>query len=195
MVVLSDECHTNLEDLSRMLNCINIDTLHIYSIHSQGLKDNVDIKRIESPMKVNYIDLGVESFIRLLNSPNTDFLDYNKNSLYVLRKGNYIDVKNVLTKIQGYEVSVGRGGSQKAHMVSPLDFRLSCYLMAMFNLDFKLINKLNTFNFIDKSRYLPYIDRKNNTNKPIIKSNTSIKTHIPKPKESIYSVFSYRYKK
>jgi hypothetical protein len=31
-------------------------------------------------------------------------------------------------------VNVGRGGSQKAHMISPIDFRLSCYLMAMFNL-------------------------------------------------------------
>jgi len=46
-------------------------------------------------------------------------------------------------------------------MISPLDFRLSCYLMAMFKFNYRLISYLNTFNIVTKYRYLPYIDKKN----------------------------------
>jgi len=44
-------------------------------------------------------------------------------------------------------------------MLSHLDFRLSCYLMAIFNFDYYLISKLNTFNNISKNRYLSYTDK------------------------------------
>lgn len=44
-------------------------------------------------------------------------------------------------------------------MLSPLDFRLSCYLMAMFNFNHELISYLNTFNDITKDRYLSYTER------------------------------------
>jgi hypothetical protein len=54
---------------------------------------------------------------------------------------------------------VGRGGSQKAHALSHLDFRLSSYLMAMFNFDYNLIYSLNSFNFMGKDRYLSYMDK------------------------------------
>jgi hypothetical protein len=51
------------------------------------------------------------------------------------------------------------GGGQKAHVLSPLDFRLSSYLMAMFNFNFKFINYLNTFNEISKDKYLSWKDK------------------------------------
>lgn len=47
----------------------------------------------------------------------------------------------------------------KAHALSPLDFRLSCYLMAMFNFDYNLISSLNSFNIMSKDRYLSYMDK------------------------------------
>jgi hypothetical protein len=65
----------------------------------------------------------------------------------------------MLTKINDCYVNLGRGGGQKAHIISPLDFRLSCYLIAMFNFNYKLVNCLNTFNDLNKDRYLPYIER------------------------------------
>ena len=55
-------------------------------------------------------------------------------------------------------VNVGRGGSQKAHALSPLDIRLTTYVMAMFNFDYNLISSLNSFNTMGKDRYLSYID-------------------------------------
>jgi hypothetical protein len=47
----------------------------------------------------------------------------------------------------------------KAHALSPLDLRLSSYLMAMFNFDYKLISSLNSFNLMSKDRYLSYMDK------------------------------------
>ena len=86
-------------------------------------------------------------------------MDFNKDSLFIVRGGNWIDIKNLFATINNQNVNVGRGGSQKAHALSPLDLRLSCYLMAMFNFDYKLISKLNSFNILTKDRYLSYMDK------------------------------------
>jgi hypothetical protein len=70
-----------------------------------------------------------------------------------------LDIKNLFARIQNRNVNVGRGGSQKAHALSPLDFRLSSYLMAMFKFDYKFISSLNSFNVMSKDRYLSYMDK------------------------------------
>ena len=139
---------------------MQIDKLHIYSINDCSKSDKFfDMIRLKEPSNVNYIKIGVENFTEFLNKPDVNFLEYNKDSLYILRNGCYMDVKNIFTRINGYDTNVGRGGSQKAHMISPLDLRLSCYLMALFNFDYKLISNLNSFNNISKNRYLPYFSR------------------------------------
>lgn len=69
-----------------------------------------------------------------------------------------MDIKNLFVNINGNQNIVGRGGGQKAHILSPLDFRLSTYLMAMFNFDYKLIAYLNEFHDLNKARYLSYKD-------------------------------------
>ena len=38
-----------------------------------------------------------------------------------------IDIKNFFARINNKGVNVGRGGSQKAHPLSSLDFKLSSY--------------------------------------------------------------------
>jgi len=78
-------------------------------------------------------------------------MDYNKDSLYIFRDANYYHVKNLIKKINGYDINLGRGGGQKAHVLSPIELRLSFYLMAMFNFNYNLLSSLNIFNFIDKS--------------------------------------------
>lgn len=52
-------------------------------------------------------------------------------------------------------MNVVRGSSQKSHMVSPIDFRLSCYLMILCNMNYKKFYSENSFNIITKDRYLP----------------------------------------
>jgi hypothetical protein len=159
MVIIKDNTKINLSDLSLMLDCMKIDKLCIFSVNPYGTLDNVNSIRVKEPSMVLYTELGEEKFVEALNSPGADFKEYNKFSLYIMRNASYIDVKRLLTKINNCDVNIGRGGSQKAHIVSPLDLRLSCYLMAMFNFDYKLISYLNTFNDLDKDRYLPYIDK------------------------------------
>jgi hypothetical protein len=85
-----------------------------------------------------------------------NLLTYNRETLYILINGEYKAVKNTFTKINDCKVNIGRGDSQKANNISPLDFRLSCYLMAMFNFDYKYISYLNAFKDLSEDRYLPF---------------------------------------
>lgn len=79
--------------------------------------------------------------------------------MYILRNGGFIDVKKLFVNINGYQVNVGRGGAQKTHILSPLDFRLSSYLLAMFNCNYGKVAYLNAFNDLDKDRYLSYMEK------------------------------------
>lgn len=154
ITIFKDTTSINLLNLSKLLNLMNIPKLNVFSIFSE--LDNVSVVTVEEPTCIKYIEIGADLFIKHINRNDLDFKDYNKNSLYIIRNGSYMDVKNIFTKINGYNSIVGRGGSQKAHMVSPLDLRLSSYLLAMFNFDHKYISGLNSFNDADKNRYLPY---------------------------------------
>lgn len=162
IIIINENLDINLYNLSKLLSNINIQHLNIISIHNSKI-DNEKFE-IDSLSKVIYIEANINTFLNILNNTNPNsnsgFLQYNKDTLYVLRNGSYIDIKRLITKIDGYDVDIGRGGGQKSHMLSPLDFRLSCYLMAMYNFDYHLISSLNTFNFISKDRYLPFICRK-----------------------------------
>jgi len=127
--------------------------LNIFSIE-EG--DNINKLKVNTPSNIQYMQLGVNGFKEILNHPDLSFSKYNRKSLYVLRNGNYIDIKNIITKINGYDVKIGRGGGQKSHLINPLDVRLTSYLMAMCNFDYELITYLNSFNKLGKNRYLLY---------------------------------------
>jgi hypothetical protein len=161
MIVFKNICDINIVELASMLNIMRIEKLNILSI--DDMKRELNIIKVKEPSEVNYIELGVEEFINQINYENSDFLNYNKNTLYILRNGSYIHIKNILKKIKNKDVNLGRGGSQKSHALSPLDLRLSCYLMAMFNFDYKLMSCLNGFNIMSKNRYLPYGFNKNDS--------------------------------
>lgn len=105
------------------------------------------------------MQLKLNDFIELLNVEDYNFFDYNKHSLYIIRGGNYLDIKNIFTAINNQQFNLGRGGGQKAHMLSPLDFRLSSYMLAMSNFNYQLVSSLNTFNYISKDRYLSWSDK------------------------------------
>jgi hypothetical protein len=158
MVVIKDLYHVNLDELSVILEGIGIERLNVISINNEIESDMINTVTSNNNSKVIYTEMGREQFINFLNF-NNNFMDYNKHSLYILRNGNFLDIKIIFSLINNCKVNVGRGGSQKAHMLSPLDLRLTSYLMAIFNFDYKLINNLNTFNYISKDRYLSYIEK------------------------------------
>jgi len=154
MIILRESINIDLYNLSEMLSHLKINGLHIFSINKKEL-EKMEVTTIERPSKINYLELGVIKFIEILDSPDKNFLEYNKNSLYILRNGDYKDIKNFLTRIQDNEVSIVRGSSQKSHIMSPIELRLSSYLIAIFNLDSKRLSYLNKFNDLPKSKYLP----------------------------------------
>nr|QJQ35516.1 hypothetical protein [Fusarium begoniae] len=159
MVVLNNPIETNLFNIAKLSSDINLDTFYIFSI---VIDDSFEcrVTEVDYPCKVKYIEVGISFFIdKFLGSENINFWHYNKNTLYIIRDGNYSDVKELFTQIQDIKVKVVRGSSQKAHLVSPIDFRLSSYLLILFGMDYKKFNSQNAFNMVDKDRYLPSSDK------------------------------------
>lgn len=164
MFILRDSITVDLEVMSNILCSIGIGKLHIFYIDNNMDNGVVNTISIDKGCHINCISMNGEKFIEYLNR-NSEFLKHNKESLYIVKDGNYLEIKTLFSSINNYPVVIGRGVSQKNHALSPLDFRLSTYLMAMFNFDYKLIGNLNTFYDMDKQRYLSY-----KQDKPLIRS-------------------------
>ena len=155
MVIIKESKYINIDDLSLILGRMGIERLNIFSIN---INTKTTVVSSEEHCSVKYVEINPKNFVELLNHENCKFTELSKDSLFIARKGNWLDIKNLFALIQDRNVNIGRGGSQKAHALSPLDFRLSIYLMAMFNFDYNLISSLNSFNIMTKDRYLTYID-------------------------------------
>jgi len=156
MVIINELSYVNLLKLSQILGYMGIKEVAIFSIDDNI--ETMNVIRKENGSIINYTELNREQFITILNS-KANFLDYNRYSLYILRNGGFLDIKNLFANVNGYKTNMGRGGSQKAHILSPLDLRISSYLMAMFNFYYGLLSQLNAFNSLDKNRYLSYLDK------------------------------------
>ena len=170
LVVIRELSYINLDDLSKVLAIMGIKELNIFFINDE--LEKIKIVKRNNGCSIYYAEIKPEDFSTLLrmNKEKADFLDYNKNSLYILRDGNFLLIKNLFAQINGYEINVGRGGSQKAHVLSPLDLRLSSYLLAMYNCNYTKLRDLNAFNVLEKDRYLSYKDTNNYKNLNIRKT-------------------------
>lgn len=171
MIVVNDYSEINLSNLTHILGNMNIDRLFIFSIN---LTDKIQLEKFvfNGESNIIYLEIGVKKFIDFIGENPKEFWNINKNALYILRDGNYTDVKYILSQIGEFGLNLGRGGSQKSHVMSPLEIRLSSYIMAMFNFDYTAISSSNAFNSLSKSRYLPYIENKRgNKNKELIVDN------------------------
>lgn len=153
MTILNNSIDCDLWNISKLLDCMNMDKLYIFSI---VIDENMEYKVIEAG-QVKYIEIGFKYFIEnyLEGSNSIDFWKYNKSTLYILRNSSYSDIKEMFTIIQDTKVRLVRGSSQKSHMVSPIDFRLSSYLMILFNMNYNKFFAENSFNTLSKDRYLP----------------------------------------
>lgn len=154
IVIIKEANDINLQDFSKKLDLMRIEKLNIYCINYNSESNIINYTIVNKGCIINYAEMNPKNFIKLINLENNKFLDYNKHTLYIVKSGNYLEIKNLFTIINNCQINLVRGGSQKAHVLSPLDFRLSSYLMAMFNFDYKYIMYLNTFNDLDKNRYL-----------------------------------------
>lgn len=151
IMIINNIYDINLSSLFKNIEAMNVNKFNIFSISQNDVQEGFNFSNNNN--EFIYIELGINAFAEMLQKEN--FLEYNKNSLYIFRDFNFFEIKNLITKIEDCEVTIGRGSSQKSHILSPLEFRLSTYLMAMFNFDHKLISGLNQFNFLSKYQYLP----------------------------------------
>jgi hypothetical protein len=162
LILKDNDILINLYEFYKNLNILSIDTLYIFSV-------NVDEFDGEGCFKINknpdfyYIEISLKTFKRLLEDPfeafGKTFAELNRDSLFIFRDSNYISIKYQITKIEGIEVNLGRGGGQKSHLISPLELRINSYLLAMFNFRYDTISKLNAFDYLNRARYLPFISK------------------------------------
>jgi len=153
MVVLEELNYVNLNNMSMILNGLGIKKLAIFSIDNE--LNSVNVIKKNNGCAITLMELNPKQLVNILTS-DVNFLEYNKYSLYILRNGTYLDIKVLFSSINGCNVCLGRGGSQKSHILSPLDLRLATYMLAMFSLDYNLIKNQNVFDTIEKDRYLTY---------------------------------------
>lgn len=164
IVIIKESQSVNLDEMSIILGYMRIEETNIISIENDSNNESKDINIItsEKGSKVIYTEMTKEHFVRYLDhNNNNNFLAHNKQAMYILRNSNFLDIKNLFAIINDCQVNIGRGGSQRAHALSPLDLKLSCYLMAMFNFNHALLSYLNAFNDMSKDRYLSWQDTYN----------------------------------
>lgn len=156
ITIINRELNVSFLDLSKRLNLVNIEKIHVFSIN---LSDEVEIEpfRLKELPNITYIEIGVLKFLEFLRENSGTFLDWNPTTLYILRDGTYTDLKYIFEQAGKFGMNLGRGCSQKSHVVSPLDFRLSCYILAMCNFNFEFVSKISMFKSLEKFRYLPYM--------------------------------------
>lgn len=154
--IVGDTLEVKLQDFSKMLSHMGISKLSVFIIDDF---ENIKTTSIKEPCLVELIEINKKNFKELLNDPNFNFLGYNKESLYILKNSNFKQVKHLFIKINGHNVNIGRGGSQKSHMISPLELRFNAYIFALCNFSYKYMSSLNVFNYLQKHRYLIYCDK------------------------------------
>jgi hypothetical protein len=159
ILIINELSYINLDELSKILAIMRLKELNIFSIDNN--LEEMKVVRRDNGTPITYTEMRWEHLIEFLSfdKKKADFFDYNNYSLYILRDGGFLDIKDLFAKINGRDMNVGRGSTQKAHILSPLDFRLSAYVMAMFNFNYGLISNLNAFNNLEKDRYLSYLDK------------------------------------
>lgn len=151
--MLKDLSYINLELLAEGLTLLKIERLNIIDINKKCSVNKVNVTKSNSNPLINFIEINNITFVNLMLS-DTDFLEKNKHTLYILRDGNFAAIKTLFSKVTDCKVNICKGNSQKSHLLSPLDFRLSNYIMALFNFDYKKICYLNSFSEISKDKYL-----------------------------------------
>jgi len=152
MVIIKESKDIDIVEVSKFLFPINICKLNIISINDNGEFDEINVFLTTKYSEVSYVDMRQETFVKVLSWKNLDFIDYNRHNLYILRSGKPIDVKNLFDGRKAEEsfVNFRLGESGKPHLLSTSDFKLSCYLMAMFRQDFHLMDYLNAFDKINQ---------------------------------------------
>ena len=161
MAFIKNEFPFHVKNLSASLYKNYINQLNIFIIDPngpEGIFNKYKYNNYEHA-EINLLSTRPEYFIHFLNTKENLFSDYNKTSLYLIRSMNFKEIKYLFSIINDKPINLSKG-SQKSHILSPLDFRLSFYLMAMSDFNYSTMSSSNNFNDLNKEKYLSW------TNKP-----------------------------
>lgn len=159
---LKEDIYICLLDLAKLLWSFNIKTLNIFFISAENREYYV--KRIikDNCCKLTYINIHENEYLNLLAVKNGDreFAHYNPHSLYILDNGSFKDIKRMINTVEELNVDIVRGSSQKSHVLSPLELRLSFYICAIFKGNYSEAFNTNSFNKLEKWKYLPGFNKR-----------------------------------
>ncbi len=110
IVIIKEFKSINLDELSKRLAYMKIEKLNIFSVNNKVETRTINIISTNKGSKVKYVEMNSEIFVDFLNFNNNDFLSYNKDSLYIMRGSDYIDIKNLFAKINDCHANLVRGG-------------------------------------------------------------------------------------
>lgn len=155
-----EEFSVFLWELAYVLGNLGIKKLNIFYISDR--EGVTETKLFDNKCRLLYINIPRKEFFNFLVAEGyNNFCKYNLDSLYILENGDFTEIKRMITNVEGLNVDIVRGSCQKSHILSPLEIRLTFYISAMFNCDYNKITYINSFNILDKKRYLPGISRRN----------------------------------
>lgn len=150
------DIYINLSHFASLLLALNIKKLNVFYI--SGDNEEYFVKRIKKDncCELTFINTHVNDYLSLLAGNNgcKKFVNYNPHSLYIVENGSFIDIKRMINTVENLNVDVVRGSSQKSHVLSPLELRLSFYISAIFEGNYAKIFSINYFNTLEKRRYL-----------------------------------------
>ncbi len=108
MAVIKELRSVSINEVSKALGVFKIEKLNIFSINNEVELGLINHYAVNNGCKINYMELSSESFKKYINTPRLDFLEYNRHSFYIVRNGNYINIKNMFETINGHSVHIGR---------------------------------------------------------------------------------------
>ena len=115
-------------------------------------KDNLESFRIQNNV---YIEVNIEQFKYFIS--RDDINDCLPETLFITDDIPWYEIVWAL-KDSKHEVSVSGGSNNKRHLISKLNTRLICYMLAIFNFDYHRLNFLNGFDTVGKREILPFVD-------------------------------------
>jgi len=120
MAIIKELRYVDLNNMSKILSFMQIKELNIFSIANSSNVDNIlNCYRVDKGSRVNYLEFTPEQFIAYINTEDNKFINYNENSMYIIRSGSFIDIKNIFKLINGNHVNIGRWrGSKSSHLKS-----------------------------------------------------------------------------
>jgi hypothetical protein len=126
MIIINESKYIELLEFSKILGGFNINKLNIININNECKPNTINIIRTNEESLIMYIEMNYETFMYFINI-HDNFMKYNKNTLYILRNGYFIGIKNIFASIGSCRTSIHsfiyllRGGYLTTFMLAMLN--------------------------------------------------------------------------